>query len=80
MILTDLELYEGYVNREQPDAYYENQLGDVDTQCDGKDFLCESFVVQAPWTALNVPTKWKRQLFAALLGHRCVDWFGQLRL
>ena len=48
MILTDLELYEGYVNREQPDAYYENQLGDVDTQCDGKDFLCESFVVQAP--------------------------------
>jgi len=42
-ILTDLELYDDYVNKERPDAYYDNQLGDMGTQCDGKDFLTESF-------------------------------------
>ena len=42
MILTNLELYKDYVNLERPDDYYDNSLGDMGCQCDGKDFLTES--------------------------------------
>ena len=41
-LLTDLELYEDYANLEPPDAYYDNQLGDMGCQCDGKDFYTKS--------------------------------------
>ena len=41
-LLTDLDLYEDYVNLERPDDYYVNQLDDIGSQCDGKDFLTES--------------------------------------
>ena len=68
MMLTDLELYEDYVNRERPDAYYEDQLGDVGTQCDGKDFLCESFCRSS---AMNRAQRSNKMKTAAIC---CITW------
>ncbi|KAL7490837.1 hypothetical protein ACHAWT_000358 [Skeletonema menzelii] len=66
--LTDLELYIDYVENERPDAYYDNDLSDVGTQCDGKDFLCESFRRSSSLNRAQHSSKMK----AAAL--RCITW------
>jgi hypothetical protein len=67
-MLTDLELYEDYVQKERPDAYYDNDLPDMGTQCDGKDFLCQSFRRSS---ALNRAQHSSKLKAAAL---RCITW------
>ena len=67
-MLTDLELYEDYVQKERPDAYYDNDLPDMGTQCDGKDFLCQSFRRSS---ALNRAQHSSKLKAPAL---RCITW------
>ena len=66
--ITDLELYEDYVNLERPEAYYDNHLGDVGCQCDGKDFYTESVRKNS---ALNRGQRSNKLKAAAL---RCITW------
>ena len=67
-ILTDLELYEDCTNMERPDAYYDNQLGDMGCQCDGKDFYTKSVRKNS---ALNRGQRSSKLKAAAL---RCITW------
>ncbi len=67
-MLTDLELYSDYVEKERPDAYYVNDLPNVGTQCDGKDFLCDSFRKSS---ALNRAQHSSKMKAPAL---RCITW------
>ena len=67
-MLTDLEPYDDYVDNERPDAYDENDLPDVGTQCDGKDFLCESFRRSSSLNRAQYSSKMKAAAF------RCITW------
>lgn len=67
-MLTDLDLYEDYIENERPDAYYQNELPDIGTQCDGKDFLCQSFRRSSSLNRAQHSSKMK----AAAL--RCITW------
>jgi len=67
-MLTDLELYKDYVDNERPDAYYNNDLPDMGTQCDGKDFHCQSFRRSSSLNRAQHSSKLK----AAAL--RCITW------
>ena len=62
-LLCDLELYEDYVNLERPDAYYTDQLDDVGTQCDGKDFLTQSFCRSSAMKCAQRSSKMKAAAF-----------------
>lgn len=66
--LTDLELYADYVEKERPNEYVDNDLGDCGCQCDGKDFMTESFRKNS---ALNRAQQSSKMKHPAL---RCITW------
>lgn len=43
MLISHLDITADYLNKERPDEYVENDLADVGSQCDGKDYKCETF-------------------------------------
>lgn len=43
LLISHLDISADYLNKERPDEYVENDLADVGSQCDGKDYKCETF-------------------------------------
>lgn len=59
-LLSYLDVNESYLRRELPDEYPANDLGNVGTQCDGKDYACETFRKNSALNRLVQSSKVKR--------------------
>ncbi len=74
MQLTDLDLYADYVKKETPGKYYDNGLVDLGCQCDGKDFMTESFKKIVKSTEHRNHQKLNMHHSDVSLGLLSVDW------